>query len=197
MTLVLASGSSIRATLLRNAGLDFAVDPAGVDEREIERPLLEAGAEPREIALVLGKAKALDVALRRPGDLVIGADQVLGLGSTRFTKPADLAAARAQLALLAGKTHELHSSVVVAKGGEVLWSHISTARLQMRALGDAELDAYLAMAGSAALSSVGCYQLEGLGIRLFERIEGDYFTILGLPLLPLLGFLREKGEIHP
>ncbi|MBA4206990.1 MAG: septum formation inhibitor Maf [Polymorphum sp.] len=197
MTLVLASGSSIRATLLRNAGLDFAVDPAGVDEREIERPLLEAGAEPQEIALVLGKAKALDVALRRPGDLVIGADQVLGLGSTRFTKPADLAAARAQLALLAGKTHELHSSVVVAKGGEVLWSHVSTARLQMRVLSDAELDVYLAMAGSAALSSVGCYQLEGLGIRLFERIEGDYFTILGLPLLPLLGFLREKGEIHP
>ena len=197
MTLVLASGSSIRATLLRNAGLDFAVDPAGVDEREIERPLLEAGAEPQEIALVLGKAKALDVALRRPGDLVIGADQVLGLGSTRFTKPADLAAARAQLALLAGKTHELHSSVVVAKGGEVLWSHLSTARLRMRVLSDAELDVYLAMAGSAALSSVGCYQLEGLGIRLFERIEGDYFTILGLPLLPLLGFLREKGEIHP
>ncbi|WP_094462557.1 Maf family protein [Pannonibacter phragmitetus] len=197
MTLVLASGSSIRATLLRNAGLDFAVDPAGVDEREIERPLLEAGAEPQEIALVLGKAKALDVALRRPGDLVIGADQVLGLGSTRFTKPADLAAARAQLALLAGKTHELHSSVVVAKGGEVLWSHLSTARLQMRVLSDAELDVYLAMAGSAALSSVGCYQLEGLGIRLFDGIEGDYFTILGLPLLPLLGFLREKGEIHP
>lgn len=197
MTLVLASGSSIRATLLRNAGLDFAVDPAGVDEREIERPLLEAGAEPQEIALVLGKAKALDVALRRPGDLVIGADQVLGLGSTRFTKPADLAAARSQLALLSGKAHDLHSSVVVAKGGEVLWSHVSTASLHMRALSDAELDAYLAAAGSAALSSVGCYQLEGLGIRLFERIEGDYFTILGLPLLPLLGFLREKGEIHP
>ncbi len=116
MTLVLASGSSIRATLLRNAGLDFAVDPAGVDEREIERPLLDAGAEPQEIALVLGKAKALDVALRRPGDLVIGADQVLGLGATRFTKPADLAAARAQLMQLSGKTHELHSSVVVAKG---------------------------------------------------------------------------------
>lgn len=197
MTLVLASGSSIRATLLRNAGLDFAVDPAGVDEREIERPLLEAGAEPQEIALVLGKAKALDVALRRPGDLVIGADQVLGLGSTRFTKPADLVAARSQLALLSGKAHDLHSSVVVAKGGEVLWSHVSTASLHMRALSDAELDAYLAAAGSAALSSVGCYQLEGLGIRLFERIEGDYFTILGLPLLPLLGFLREKGEIHP
>ncbi|MEH0070813.1 Maf family protein [Pannonibacter sp. Pt2-lr] len=197
MTLVLASGSSIRATLLRNAGLDFAVDPAGVDEREIERPLLEAGAGPQEIAHVLGKAKALDVALRRPGDLVIGADQVLGLGSTRFTKPADLAAARAQLALLAGKAHDLHSSVVVAQGGQVLWSHVSTARLHMRALSDAELDAYLAAAGAAALSSVGCYQLEGLGIRLFERIEGDYFTILGLPLLPLLGFLREKGEIHP
>ncbi|MFN7167174.1 MAG: Maf family protein [Pannonibacter sp.] len=194
MALVLASGSRIRATLLANARLDFTVDPATVDERAVEAPLLEAGFPPEDIALVLAEAKALDVAGRRPQDLVIGADQVLGLGNARFTKPADMEAARRQLLDLSGKTHELHSAVVLARGDEVLWRHVSTARLTMRALSPAEIGRYLALAGDAVLSSVGCYQLENVGVRLFERIEGDYFTILGLPLLPLLGELRALGE---
>lgn len=194
MALVLASGSRIRATLLANARLDFTVDPATVDERAVEAPLLEAGFPPEDIAQVLAEAKALDVAGRRPQDLVIGADQVLGLGNARFTKPADMEAARRQLLDLSGKTHELHSAVVLARGGEVLWRHVSTARLTMRALSPAEIGRYLALAGDAVLSSVGCYQLENVGVRLFERIEGDYFTILGLPLLPLLGELRALGE---
>ncbi|WP_439528076.1 Maf family protein [Pannonibacter sp.] len=194
MALVLASGSRIRATLLANARLDFMVDPATVDERAVEAPLLEAGFPPEDIAQVLAEAKALDVAGRRPQDLVIGADQVLGLGNARFTKPADMDAARRQLLDLSGKTHELHSAVVLARGGEVLWRHVSTARLTMRALSPAEIGKYLALAGDAVLSSVGCYQLENVGVRLFERIEGDYFTILGLPLLPLLGELRALGE---
>lgn len=194
MALVLASGSRIRATLLANARLDFTVDPATVDERAVEAPLLEAGFPPEDIAQVLAEAKALDVAGRRPQDLVIGADQVLGLGNARFTKPADMEAARRQLLDLSGKTHELHSAVVLARGDEVLWRHVSTARLTMRALSPAEIGRYLALAGDAVLSSVGCYQLENVGVRLFERIEGDYFTILGLPLLPLLGELRALGE---
>ncbi|MCY1706778.1 Maf family protein [Pannonibacter sp. SL95] len=194
MALVLASGSRIRATLLANARLDFTVDPATVDERAVEAPLLEAGFPPEDIAQVLAEAKALDVAGRRPQDLVIGADQVLGLGNARFTKPADMEAARRQLLGLSGKTHELHSAVVLARGDEVLWRHVSTARLTMRALSPAEIGRYLALAGDAVLSSVGCYQLENVGVRLFERIEGDYFTILGLPLLPLLGELRALGE---
>lgn len=194
MALVLASGSRIRATLLANARLDFTVDPATVDERAVEAPLLEAGFPPEDIAQVLAEAKALDVAGRRPQDLVIGADQVLGLGNARFTKPADMEAARRQLLDLSGKTHELHSAVVLARGGEVLWRHVSTARLTMRALSPAEIGRYLALAGDTVLSSVGCYQLENVGVRLFERIEGDYFTILGLPLLPLLGELRALGE---
>ncbi|WP_106754458.1 Maf family protein [Pannonibacter carbonis] len=194
MALVLASGSRIRATLLANARLDFAVDPATVDERAVEAPLLEAGFPPEDIAQVLAEAKALDVAGRRPQDLVIGADQVLGLGNARFTKPADMEAARRQLLDLSGKTHELHSAVVLARGDEVLWRHVSTARLTMRALSPAEIGRYLALAGDAVLSSVGCYQLENVGVRLFERIEGDYFSILGLPLLPLLGELRALGE---
>jgi septum formation protein len=194
MALVLASGSRIRATLLANARLDYTVDPATVDERAVEAPLLEAGFPPEDIAQVLAEAKALDVAGRRPQDLVIGADQVLGLGNARFTKPADMEAARRQLLDLSGKTHELHSAVVLARGDEVLWRHVSTARLTMRALSPAEIGRYLALAGDAVLSSVGCYQLENVGVRLFERIEGDYFTILGLPLLPLLGELRALGE---
>ena len=194
MALVLASGSRIRATLLANARLDFTVDPATVDERAVEAPLLEAGFPPEDIAQVLAEAKALDVAGRRLQDLVIGADQVLGLGNARFTKPADMEAARRQLLDLSGKTHELHSAVVLARGSEVLWRHVSTARLTMRALTPAEIGRYLALAGDAVLSSVGCYQLENVGVRLFERIDGDYFTILGLPLLPLLGELRALGE---
>lgn len=192
---VLASGSGIRAELLRNAGLAFAVDPSSVDERAVEEPLLAAGCLPADLASVLAQAKARDVSARRPGDLVIGADQVLDFDGRRLTKPDDMAAARRQLLAMAGRDHLLHSAVALARGGEVLWSHVGTVRLVMRPFGEDFVDGYLATAGTAILSSVGAYQLEGPGIQLFEAIEGDYFTVLGLPLLALLAELRARGEI--
>ncbi|MFD1697501.1 Maf-like protein [Roseibium aestuarii] len=193
MTLVLASGSRIRGELLRNAGLTFEVDPATIDERLVEKPLLDAGVAPEDIALILAEAKADDVSARRHGDLVIGADQVLALGDERFTKPADMEAARRQLLSLSGKTHELISSVVLSQNGEAIWRETSVARLTMRPLSPEFVGQYLADAGADILNSVGGYQLESLGVQLFEKIEGDYFTILGLPLLPLLGKLRDLG----
>ncbi len=196
MALVLASGSRIRAELLKNAGLEFEVDPADVDERAVEAPLLEAGFPPEDLASVLAEAKANDVSTRRTGDLVIGADQVLAFEGERRTKPEDMEAARRQLLAFSGKTHELHSSVVISRDGEALWRHVSTARLTMRDLSPQFVGHYLAAAGDAVLSSVGAYQLENIGVQLFERIDGDYFTILGLPLLPLLGELRSLGVIE-
>lgn len=195
MTLVLASGSSIRATLLKNAGLDVAIDPADIDERAVEAPLIETGFPPDDLAAVLAEAKAADVSSRRPGDIVIGADQTLALGNERFNKPKGMEGARRHLLILSGQTHSLHSSAVLVRDGETLWRHVSTARLTMRELTPAEIGTYLAEAGDAVLSSVGAYQLESVGVRLFEKIEGDYFTILGLPLLPLLGELRKQGVI--
>lgn len=196
MTLILASGSQIRAKLLQDAGLDLQIDPADVDERAIEAPLIEAGVAPDDHATVLAEAKAQDVSSRRPGDLVIGADQVLAFQGLRYTKPKDMEAARRQLLDFSGKTHELLSAVVIARDGETLWRHVSSARLTMRAFTPAFVGHYLAAVGETALSSVGAYQLEGRGIQLFEKIEGDYFTILGLPLLPLLAKLREMGELE-
>jgi len=196
MALVLASGSSIRAELLRNAGLTIDVDPADVDERAVEAPLLESGFPPEDLAAILAEAKANDVSDRRPGDLVIGADQILAFEGKRRTKPEDMEAARRQLLAFSGKTHELLSAVVISKNGAAVWRHVSTARLTMRILSPAFIGHYLAAAGDGVLSSVGAYQLEGRGIQLFEKIEGDYFTILGLPLLPLLAQLRALGEIE-
>lgn len=196
MTLVLASGSKIRAELLKNAGLSIDVDPADVDERAVEAPLLEADFPPDDIASVLAEAKANDVSARRNGDLVIGADQILAFEGERRTKPDDMEAARRQLLAFSGKTHELLSAVVISKDGEAIWRHVSTARLTMRELSPAFIGHYLADAGDVVLSSVGAYQLEGPGVQLFEKIEGDYFTILGLPLLPLLAQLRVLGEIE-
>ncbi|MGS4887207.1 Maf-like protein [Roseibium sp. MB-4] len=196
MALVLASGSKIRAELMRNAGLTIDVDPANVDERAVEVPLLEAGFPPEDLASVLAEAKANDVSARRPGDLVIGADQILAFEGERRTKPDDMEAARRQLLAFSGKTHELLSAVVISKGGEAIWRHVSTARLTMRTLSPAFVGHYLAEAGDDVLSSVGAYQLEGLGLQLFEKIDGDYFTILGLPMLPLLAQLRELGVIE-
>ncbi|MBO9427650.1 Maf-like protein [Labrenzia sp. R4_1] len=196
MALVLASGSKIRAELMRNAGLTIDVDPANVDERAVEAPLLEAGFPPEDLASVLAEAKANDVSARRPGDLVIGADQILAFEGERRTKPDDMEAARRQLLAFSGKTHELLSAVVISKGGEAIWRHVSTARLTMRTLSPAFVGHYLAEAGDDVLSSVGAYQLEGLGLQLFEKIDGDYFTILGLPMLPLLAQLRELGVIE-
>ncbi|QDG75108.1 Maf-like protein [Labrenzia sp. PHM005] len=196
MALVLASGSKIRAELMKNAGLAIDVDPADVDERAVEEPLLQAGFPPEDLASVLAEAKANDVSARRPGDLVIGADQILAFEGERRTKPDDMEEARRQLLAFSGKTHELLSAVVISKDGEAIWRHVSTARLTMRTLTPQFVGHYLAAAGDVVLSSVGAYQLESLGLQLFEKIDGDYFTILGLPMLPLLGQLRELGEIE-
>lgn len=196
MALVLASGSRIRAELLENAGLSIVVDPADIDERAVEEPLLKAGFSPDDLALVLAEAKANDVSERRPGDLVIGADQILAFEGERHTKPENMEAARRQLLAFSGKTHELLSAVVISKDGEAIWRHVSTARLTMRDLSPAFVGHYLAQVGDVALSSVGAYQLEGPGVQLFEKIEGDYFTVLGLPLLPLLAELRKLNVLE-
>jgi len=189
--LILASQSASRQMLLRNAGIPFEAIPAAVDERAIqEKSSLEA---PQEIAALLAHEKALEVARRKPGRLVIGADQTLALGPRLFNKPAGRNQAALQLRALAGQTHALYSAVAVARDGEVLFADVAVARLAMRALSDADISAYLDAAGARVTTSVGAYQLEGLGIHLFERIDGDHFTILGLPLLPLLGFLRRQG----
>jgi septum formation protein len=194
--LVLASGSGARRTLLANAGLVFDVTPSSVDERAVEAPLVKSGASPAAIAAALAAAKAEDVSRRLPDALVIGADQTLDCDGHRGTKSATLAAARAELTRLAGRSHRLHSAVTVARAGAVFWRHLDTATLTMRPLSPETIEAYLARVGGDVLNSVGVYQLEGEGIRLFERIEGDYFTILGLPLLPLLACLRNAGAIE-
>ncbi|WP_346912148.1 Maf-like protein [uncultured Roseibium sp.] len=196
MALVLASGSRIRAELLENAGLSIEIDPADIDERAVEEPLLKAGFSPEDLALVLAEAKANDVSERRPGDLVIGADQILAFEGERHTKPENMEAARRQLLAFSGKTHELLSAVVISKDGEAIWRHVSTAKLTMRKLTPAFIGHYLAQVGDVALSSVGAYQLEGPGVQLFEKIEGDYFTVLGLPLLPLLAELRNLNVLE-
>lgn len=193
--LVLASGSRVRATLMENAGLSFTIDPAKVDERAVEEPLLAQNVEPQEIARVLAQAKAIETSTRNPGKMVVGADQILAFEGTRLTKPENMAAARAQLESFSGKAHALHAGVCVAFDGRVLWETVSTANLHVRTLSPEFLDWYMETAGTDILSSVGAYQLESVGIQLFQRIEGDYFTILGLPMLPLLDFLRKSGTL--
>ena len=189
--LVLASKSDVRGKLLAASGLRFEIRPASIDERAVEA---KAGAtDAAAAARLLARSKALSVAVQRPGHLVLGADQTLARGATRFSKPADRAAAAEQLRALRGRTHELHSALALARDDAVLFDCVDTARLTMRDISDRFLDEYLSMAGEAALHSVGGYQLEGIGVHLFEKIEGDYFTILGLPLLPLLAFLRKNG----
>ena len=191
--LILASASQSRRQILANAGLDFAIEPSGVDEDEVTLSLLGERAKPGDIATTLAEMKATRVSARRGGAMVIGADSTLACNGRLFDKPPTLAAARQQLIELGGRTHELHSAVVVAQNGARLWQAADHGRLTMRAFSDSFLDAYLARAGEAVCASVGAYQLEGLGAHLFSRIEGDYFTILGLPLLPLLAFLAEHG----
>lgn len=192
-TIILASASAARKAVLAGAGVAFEVIPANVDERAVEAPLLAAGKSPAEVALALAEAKALAVP---SGDaLVIGADQTLDLDGARFVKPESIAAARDQIEALSGRTHRLHSGLAGARGGRIVWRHVGTAALTMRALSAGEIDAYLARVGEAVLGSVGAYQIEGPGIQLFEAIEGDHFTILGLPLLPLLKWLRAEGAL--
>ncbi|MHB1102523.1 MAG: Maf family protein [Devosia sp.] len=188
--LILASMSPARNALLAGAGVRFTASPATIDERAIQADELAKGADAPVIAVALAKAKALAVARANPGATVIGADQLLALGSELLHKPADRAAAAAQLARLRGMTHKLLAGVAIARSGEILWSHIQAAELVMRDFSDAERDWILGLEGEQILGSVGAYRLEGPSIQLFERIEGDYFTILGLPLLPLLAALR-------
>jgi septum formation protein len=188
--LVLASRSAARAALLAAAGIAVEVSPADIDERGVEAKA--AAQDAGGAAALLAREKARAVAALRPGRLVLGADQTLALGARRFSKPADRAAAAEQLHALRGKTHALHSASALMRDGEVLFQHADTARLTMRSFSDKFLAQYLDAAGDAVTASVGGYQLEKPGIQLFERIEGDYFTILGLPLLPLLDFLRRE-----
>jgi septum formation protein len=186
--LILASQSRARQALLANAGFAFEAIPAEIDEREIQRT--SGLSAPGDIASLLARQKAIWVSSRQGDKIVVGADQTLALGKRLFSKPADRAQAADQLRTLAGNSHQLHSAVAVARDGKILFETVAIARMSMRPLGDAEIEAYLNEAGDAVTTSVGAYQLEGLGIHLFERIEGDHFTILGLPLLPLLAFLR-------
>ena len=188
--LILASQSRARQTLLANAGIDFEAIPAHIDERAVQQG--SGLSAPGDIAALLAREKALAVSVRLPGRFVVGADQTLALGEQLFSKPAGRAQAAKQLRALAGRRHDLHSAVAVARNGKILFSDVSAAQMTMRQLTGADIRAYLDHAGEAVTSSVGAYQLEGLGVHLFERIEGDHFTILGLPLLPLLAFLRSE-----
>jgi septum formation protein len=192
--LILASQSPARQALLAKAGIAFEAIPAEIDERAIE--LASGLSSPGEIAALLAREKAVSVSLRHPGRIVVGADQTLALDERLFSKPDGRAQAAAQLQALAGQSHELHSAAAVARDGEILFEDVSIARMTMRSLDDAAISAYLDAAGEAVTTSVGAYQLEGLGVHLFERIEGDHFTILGLPLLPLLKFLRSQGLLQ-
>lgn len=192
--IVLASASRARREMLAAAGVAFTVEPADVDEPAI-RDRLPAATPPIQIADVLARAKSEAVSNCHADALVIGADQVLAFGGDILTKPVDLHGARATLAQLRGQTHELHAAVTLAERGEIVWTHVGTARLTMRDFSDAFLDDYLKRAGERICQSVGAYELEGLGVQLFDRIEGDYFTILGIPLLPLLSELRARGMI--
>jgi septum formation protein len=188
--LILASQSQARQTLLANAGIAFEAIPADIDERAVQQA--SHLSAPGDIAVLLARQKALSVSSGQPGKLVAGADQTLALGMRLFSKPANRAQAAEQLRALAGASHQLHSAVAVARDGEILFEAATLARLTMRQLGAVEIEAYLDQAGDAVTTSVGAYQLEGLGVHLFERIEGDHFTILGLPLLQLLAFLRSE-----
>jgi septum formation protein len=191
--LVLASASETRARLLGNAGVAFEVEPARADEAALKEALLAERASGRDAALALAGLKAMRVGAGRPGDLVLGCDQLLDCGGTWFDKAVDRADAARQLTLLQGKAHELATAVCAVRDGRRLWHHVEAPRLVMRMLSEADIAAYLDAAGDEPIGCVGGYRLEGHGIHLFARIEGDYFAILGLPLLPLLDFLRGQG----
>jgi len=192
---ILASTSPFRRDMLANAGLDFDIVRPEIDERVVEESVEGSGLAPTDIASLLAEAKAVDVSERHPGRMVIGCDQILALDEEVLHKPENMEAARRRLLALSGKTHELHSAIVAARDGAALWRHVSTARMTVRKLDPVFVGQHLARVGDKALSSVGAYQVEGVGIQLFDRIEGSHFTIVGLPLLPLLAFLREQGVI--
>ncbi len=191
--LILASTSESRRQLMTDAGLSFDIVQPGVDEEEVKRSMAAERAPPQAVAEALAELKARRISTRHPDALVVGADSTLACVGRMFDKPLSLAAARTQLLALRGQTHELFSSVVVARGGQRIWHWGERARLTMRPFTESFLDAYLAQAGETVLTSVGAYRLESIGAHLFSRVDGDYFTILGLPLLPLLSFLANHG----
>lgn len=195
-TLVLASASSSRRMLMENAGLSFQAEAAQIDERAVEQDIAHKALGPGELALELALRKALDVSTRNVGCLVVGCDQTMSLGERVYHKPVDREEARANLAALRGRTHRLNSAVVLVSDGKEIWRNLSVADLTMRDFSDAFLEDYLDRCGDAVMRSVGCYQLEGIGIQLFDDIVGDYFSILGLPLLPLLSELRSLGVLN-
>lgn len=194
--LVLASASVVRQALLANAGLSFRAEAAAIDEAEIKRAARTSGDTAGQAATTLAGLKARRIALRSPDAVIIGADQILECEGEWFDKPADKEAALRQLLALRGRTHTLTTAVVCHRGEQPLWHHIDRPRLTMRAVSDEFLDDYLTAEGDRALTSVGAYRLEGLGIHLFDRIEGEHTAVLGLPLLPLLGFLRQHGVVR-
>lgn len=193
--LVLASASASRLAVLRQAGLTVVQDPAGVDEDMVKQSLRAEDADAAHVAGALADLKAQQVSRRHAGAFVVGADQMLECNGVWYDKPADADHARAHLMALRGKTHQLVTAVAVLRDGARLWSHVEQAHLAMRPFSDTFLDSYLDAVGDAVCRSVGAYQLEGMGAQLFSRIDGDYFSILGLPLLPLLNFLRGHGIV--
>jgi septum formation protein len=194
-SLILASASPFRRMLLDNAGIRYQAKAADIDERAIEAEVEEQNLSPEDVALVLAEAKARNVGRSFPGHLVIGSDQTMSLGPRVYHKPRDMDEARRHLLSLSGAVHQLNSGIVVTRDNDILWKHVSSAKMSVRTLSPDFVDRHLARVGDKALSSVGAYQLEGEGIQLFDAIEGDYFTILGLPMLPLLAKLRELGVI--
>jgi septum formation protein len=195
MSLILASKSRVRADLLANAGVAFTTESAAIDERAVEDAVSGSGVTPGELAAILAEAKAIDVSEKQPDAIVIGADQTLSLNDEILHKTGNMEAARRRLLQLSGKTHMLNSAVVLARNGETVWRHLSEVQMTMRSLTPEFIGRHLARTGDQVLASVGAYQIEGEGIQLFAKIEGDYFAVLGLPLLPLLDELRRMGEI--
>lgn len=193
--LILASKSPARAALLESAGLQFETAAADIDERAVEQPLLESGSTPTDIAELLAIAKATAVSQQKPGALVLGGDQVLSLGDELIHKSKDMDDARRKLLKLRGKTHQLSSALALVRDGAIVWSHVSVAHMTMRQLEPDFIGHYLAACGEPILGSVGCYQIEGRGIQLFDAIDGDHYTIIGMPMLPLLAKLRKLGEM--
>lgn len=196
LPLVLASKSVTRAHMLEQAGIAVEVVPATIDEREVEAPAMASGATPADVARLLSVAKAADVSARMPGRIVIGSDQTLALGQLRFSKPKSRDQAAEQLRALRGRSHVLASGAALVWNGQTVWSAVAEARLAMRPFSDEFLDSYLDRAGPLVSTTVGGYQLEGLGVQLFEAVEGDYFTVLGLPLLKVLAALRTLGLLE-
>ena len=196
MTLfILASQSASRRRMLQAAGLEFSVQPASIDETSVIEALISEGQGGRNIADCLAEMKARRVSTVSPTEWVVGSDQVLNLDGKIFEKPASIEEAREHLMRFRGKTHVLHSAASVARGGSIVWRHVSEARMSVRSFSDAFLESYLAQAGADVLGSVGAYHVEGLGVQLFSRIEGDLFTVQGFPLLPFLDFLRVQGLV--